>query len=253
MSAKKRDAFIQRRFYTQKLLHIDTFTHRLSHRDVFHADTDAFSHAHFYTQTLLHTRIVLHRDTFTHKGLYTQKPLHADTFTDRHFYTQPFYIQTRLHAEAFTSRHFSTQSFLHTDSCTHRRSYRQNMLQTGAFTGRRFCKTYQHEMMLWNCSETSWLRSANLSAKHSAGRIPPKKTDQKPRPVPNWRKSHLRNWRLHDHAFTRTKMRSYVIKFDHTNKCRWTLSIFWTAGRTNESSHVCHEQSLQTNNSWLLI
>ena len=29
-------------------------------------------------------------------------------------------------------------------------------------------------------------------------------------------------------------MRSSVIEFDHTNTCRWTLSIFWTAGRTNE-------------------
>ena len=52
---KKRDALIQRRFYT---------------------------HRRFYTQRLLHT------DSFTHRRFYTQTPLHTDTFTHRHFYAQ---------------------------------------------------------------------------------------------------------------------------------------------------------------------
>ena len=139
-----RDTFTHRSFYTQELLHTDTFTHRRF-----------YTHRNFYTQTLLHT------DTFTHRNFYTETLLHTDVFT-----------QTPLHAEAFTPRRFSTQILLHTDSCTHRRSCRQNPLLTGAFTGRRFYNTYQYEMMLWNRSETSWLRSANLSAQHSAGHIP---------------------------------------------------------------------------------
>ena len=49
-----------RRFYTETLLHTESFTHKhfytqtLSHRDVFHAHThtDAFPHRDFYTKTL---------------------------------------------------------------------------------------------------------------------------------------------------------------------------------------------------------
>ena len=55
VDVKKRDAFIQRRFYTQKLLHTGAFTHR-----------------HFYTQTLLRAQKLLHTDSFTHRRFYTQ-------------------------------------------------------------------------------------------------------------------------------------------------------------------------------------
>ena len=49
-----------RSFYTETLLHTESFTHKhfytqtLSHRDVFHAHThtDAFPHRDFYTKTL---------------------------------------------------------------------------------------------------------------------------------------------------------------------------------------------------------
>ena len=163
VDVKKRDAFIQRRFYTETLLHTD----------------DAFTHRHFYTQTLSHRDAFTRTETFTHRNFYTQTLLRAHAFTHGHFYTQTFwhtdtFTQAHLHAETLTPRRFSTQMLLHTDRCTHRCSYRQNPLHTGAFTGRRFCNTYQHEMMLSNRSETSWLRSANLSAQHSAGHIPVK-------------------------------------------------------------------------------
>ena len=177
-----------RRFYTETLLHTEAFTHRsfytqtLLHTDAF-THTETFTHRSFYTQELLHTDTFTHRRFYTHRNFYTQTLLHTDTFTHRNFYTETllhtdiftyrhFYTQAHLHAEAFTPRRFSTQMLLHTDSCTHRRSCRQNPLHTGAFTGRRFYNTYQHEMTLWNRSETSWLRSANLSAQHSAGHIP---------------------------------------------------------------------------------
>ena len=54
VNAKKRDAFIQRHFYTQNLLHINTFTHRRFHTETFfmHTHTDAFPHRDFYTKTL---------------------------------------------------------------------------------------------------------------------------------------------------------------------------------------------------------
>ena len=52
-----------------KLLHTDACTHRVTHKS-------------FYTQTLLHT------NTFTHRRFYTQTLLHTDAFTRRHFYTQ---------------------------------------------------------------------------------------------------------------------------------------------------------------------
>ena len=139
---------------------VETGTYHWEGRKPF-IQTFDLTHILFYTQTLLHIKAL------THRSFYTQTLLHTDTFTDRHFYTQ-----TLLHTNTFTRRSFSTQKLLLTDSCTHRRSYRQNPLHTGAFTGRRFYNTYQHEMMLWNRSETSWLRSANLSAQHSAEHIP---------------------------------------------------------------------------------
>ena len=217
-----------RHFYTQTLVHTGAFTHR-----------------HFYTETLLHAQKLLHTDTFTHGHFYAQEllhtdALHTDAFTHRHIYTQ-----AHLHAEAFTPRRFSTQMLLHTDSCTRGHSYRQNPLHTGAFTGRRFYNIYQHEMMLWHCGETSWLRSANLSAQHSAGHIPviwftprPKNIHQKPRPAPNWHKSHLGNFRLHDHAYSC----SLVPRWDR-------LSSSWITQKRVDQ----HSSTVQTDSSWLLI
>ena len=148
MNAKKRDALIQRRFYTQNLLHINTFTLRhkhfytqtLAHRDVFHAHTrrristqrllheNTLTHRRFYTQTLLHTyaftcrclftdaHTLSHTNAFTHRRFCTQTQtlLHTDTFTHKRFYTQ-----TLLHSDTFTHRRFSTQTLLHTDAFTH--------------------------------------------------------------------------------------------------------------------------------------
>ena len=90
-----RKPLTQRSFYTQALLHTDTFTHR-------HFHTDAFTHRSFYTQTLLHT------EAFTHKHFCTQTVLHTNTFTQKHFYTQ-----TLLHTDG-------SQSLLHTEAFTHR-------------------------------------------------------------------------------------------------------------------------------------
>ena len=138
MNAKKRDAFIQRRFYTQKLLHIDTFTHRRFHTETFFTHTQTFFHTHtfthrpFYTHILFYTQTLLHIKVYTHRSLYTQTLLQTDIFTHR-----PFYTQTRLHAEALTSRRFSTQTlwltFLHTDPFTHRHVYTQKLLHLDAF------------------------------------------------------------------------------------------------------------------------
>ena len=64
-------------FYTQELLHKETFIHR-----------------RFYTQKFLHTEL-------THRNFYTQKLLHKETFTQRNFYIQKF-----LHTGASTHRHF---------------------------------------------------------------------------------------------------------------------------------------------------
>ena len=84
-----------------------------------HTHTHTFTHGCFYTQTLLHTdsfthRPFLHTDTFTHKRFYTQRLLHTDayteTFTHRRFYTHihihTFLLHTHTlsHTEAFIHR-----------------------------------------------------------------------------------------------------------------------------------------------------
>ena len=94
-----------RRFYTETLLHTESFTHK-----------------HFYTQTLSH-RDVFH--AHTHRRISTQRLLHENTLTHRRFYTQ-----TLLHTYAFTCRclftdartHFHTQTLLHTDAFAHTNS-----------------------------------------------------------------------------------------------------------------------------------
>ena len=70
VDVKKRNAFIQRRFYIETLLHTDVFTHRRFHTETrLHAQkllhTDAFTHGHFNTQTLLHTYCFTHRRFYT--------------------------------------------------------------------------------------------------------------------------------------------------------------------------------------------
>ena len=158
-------------FYTETLLHTESFTHKhfytqtLSHRDVFHAHTqthfhtETFTRKHFNTQTLLYTDTFTHirfymqmpfyrrTHTFTHKRFYTQTLLHTDTdaFPHRPFYTQTllhtntfthirFYTRTLLHANTFTYRRFYTQTLLHSDTFTHRRFSTQTLLHTDAFT-----------------------------------------------------------------------------------------------------------------------
>ena len=160
-----------RRFYTETLLHIESFTHKhfytqtLSHRDVFHAhthrriSTETFTRKHFNTQTLLYTDSFTHirfymqmpfyrrTHTVTHKRFYTQTLLHTDTdaFPHRPFYTQTllhthtfthirFYTRTLLHANTFTYRRFYTQTLSHSDTFTHRRFSTQTLLHTDAFT-----------------------------------------------------------------------------------------------------------------------
>ena len=68
--------------------------------------------------------------------------------------------------------------------------------------------------MLWNRSETSWRRSANLSAKHSAGRIPPKTSIKNPGRCQTGARvtSEIADCTIMNHAFTRTKMGSSVIE-----------------------------------------
>ena len=129
MNAKKRDAFIQRRFYTQTLSHRDVF-HAHTHTQT-HFHTETFTRKHFNTQTLLYT------DSFTRIRFYMQMPFYrrTHTFTHKRFCTQ---TQTLFHTDPFTHRRFYTQTLLHTYAFTHGRFYTQTLLHTGAFTHRRF-------------------------------------------------------------------------------------------------------------------
>ena len=91
----------ERHFYTQTLLHTDTFTHRHSH-------THAFTHRRFYTQKRSHT------DVFTHRSVYTQTFLHTKAFAHRLLSHRRFHIQKLLHTDAFTRRRLYTQALFTT-------------------------------------------------------------------------------------------------------------------------------------------
>ena len=140
MNAKKRDAFIQRRFYTQNLLHINTFTHRRFHTETFfmhthtqtHFHTETFTRKHFNTQTLLYT------DSFTHIRFHMQMPFYRRTHTFTH---KRFYTQTLLHTDtdAFPHRPFYTQTLLHTNTFTHIRFYTRTLLHAMKFRNSETC------------------------------------------------------------------------------------------------------------------
>ena len=136
-----------RSFYTETLLHTESFTHKhfytqtLSHRDVFHAHT----HRRISTQRLLHENTLTHKRFYTllHTYAFTCRCFftdahtlsHTNAFTHRRFCTQ---TQTLFHTDPFTHRRFYTQTLLHTYAFTHGRFYTQTLLHTGAFTHRRF-------------------------------------------------------------------------------------------------------------------
>ena len=137
-----------RRFYTETLLHTESFTHKhfytqtlFTQRRFSCTHTDAFPHRdftrkHFNTQTL-YTQTLLHTYAFTCRCLFTDAHTlsHTNAFTHRRFCTQ---TQTLFHTDPFTHRRFYTQTLLHTYAFTHGRFYTQTLLHTGAFTHRRF-------------------------------------------------------------------------------------------------------------------
>ena len=81
-----REAFTQRIFYTQKLLH----THKLFHRSFYTEkllSTGAFTHRRLYTQKLVHGGFyaqkllhLLHREAFTHRRFPAEKPIPQSSF-----------------------------------------------------------------------------------------------------------------------------------------------------------------------------
>ena len=68
-----------RSFDTEKPFHRESFTQKLLHTSF---STEAFTQRSFYAQELLHT------DAFTHRSLYTRRLLRTEAFTQRSLYTQ---------------------------------------------------------------------------------------------------------------------------------------------------------------------
>ena len=183
-----------RSFYTETLLHTESFTHKhfytqtLSHRDVFHAHThrristqrllhkNTLTHRRLYTQTLLHTyaftcrclftdpHILSHTNAFTHRRFCTQTQtlFHTDPFTHRHFYPHKhFYTHTLLHTDAFIRKHFYIQTLLHTDAFTLRHFYTQTLFHTDPFTHIRF---YTQTLLHTDASTETFTQRRSQSA-----------------------------------------------------------------------------------------
>ena len=101
-----------------------------------------FTHRSFWTQRLLHTQTfthskLLHREAFTKRSLYRQKLLHAEAFAS--FYAQSFYTGAFPHtANIFHTASFCTeklvQKFLHREVFTQKSFCTQNRLHREAFT-----------------------------------------------------------------------------------------------------------------------
>ena len=115
--------------------HGDAFTHRHLYAHRWAYARKPLQTDRFYTQKLLH------RDSFTYRRVYPQTLLHTGALTQRRFYTQtllhrPLYSQTFLPTNASTHRRFYTKRFLHTNVFTHRLLYKHThtLLHTGAIT-----------------------------------------------------------------------------------------------------------------------
>ena len=125
-------AFTQKTFYTQKFLltdalHKDAFAHIKAHRrfytqNLLHRDTFAQNNS-FYTKNKLHKQILTHKNLYTQTWtahFFTLKLLHAETlprtvfvqiFPYGNLYAHFFYAQQflhrclELHTDAFTRAH----------------------------------------------------------------------------------------------------------------------------------------------------
>ena len=101
------EAFTERRFDIHTPIHTEAFRHRLFSREsqkLWHRE--AFSQRIFYTQKLLHTSFST--EAFTQRSFYAQELLHTDAFTHRSLYTRRL-----LRTEAFTQRSLYTQTLSH--------------------------------------------------------------------------------------------------------------------------------------------
>ena len=87
----------QRSFYTQMLLHTDTFTYK-----ALYAKKNACTEM-IYTEIPCHRAIgrLLHTEAFAQKSAYTQERLHRSLYTEK-----------LLHREAFTHRGFYREAFI---------------------------------------------------------------------------------------------------------------------------------------------
>ena len=123
------ETLTHRRLYTQGRLHNkNNYTQQLLLTDALHKDAFAHIKAHrrFYTQNLLH------RDTFAqNNSFYTKKLLHKQILTHRNLYTQTWTAHF-FYTETFTRRNFAQNSFcadfsvrkpLRTFFCTHNSFY----------------------------------------------------------------------------------------------------------------------------------
>ena len=63
--------------------------------------TEAFTQRSFYTQKLLHTD-ASHKYVFAQRGIYAQTPVYTDAFTQKRFHTQKL-----LHRETFAQNSFT--------------------------------------------------------------------------------------------------------------------------------------------------
>ena len=109
--------------YSQTLLHIDAFTHRLSHTSVTHTAT--FTQRRFVIQTLLDKNKKRQQKNIHTNNLIYKQTLYTKTKTVTHTHKR-FYTKTFSHTQTpFTHKRFYTQPLWHTKLHTHRHVYRQ--------------------------------------------------------------------------------------------------------------------------------
>ena len=138
------DAFTHRSF-THRRFHIQTL---FTHRRFLHTDT--FTHEHFYTQTLLHANTFTH----THRRFYTPNFLETNARTNVHTqrrmdtrtstHTLYIYICYNINNYIYIHAHTHTDAHAH----THRHTHRQTHKVRSKPRWHRRQRLHEHEIML---------------------------------------------------------------------------------------------------------
>ena len=107
------ETFTQRRFYAEKLLNREAFTHsKLLHTKIF-CTQQAFTHSKPLHTEHLHTVLLHMASVYTHRNFYTEAFNHREAFTHKLLHREALHTASFHTQQAFTHRTLTHSAFTH--------------------------------------------------------------------------------------------------------------------------------------------